>query len=349
VSLFSDITAPAITPLRVGKELHPIGLDRSSLASLSELQKSTLEILGSRGDLPLDASATNLNDQFIVFQLSSSSDGPTILDSSEVLPSLDGSNEEPDVLIAAEMVSFHVARNEGLEADTRATLRMNFGKDQSSTDKRFDTVFWSIAAGLDLYDQVKKKPTEPTELKSDFQQAFSRRPIEIPGGLGRVTFDVIKHKEPPWWKHIFSFAQSGTARALISTLGFPAVTNQVIRVVDQLLEKLEGPPQILFKGFPMRLAFSGYARDAYTGGSQRVRVGSLNRGFAIFARGRDFETVAKSNAIYLPAYDRLAPADVKPGDLVSGKYDDPLENVTYAVFRLGTKRTKLDPTFQYGP
>jgi hypothetical protein len=348
MSLFSDVTGPSITPLRIGNEFHPIGLEIPTPASNASPKQSGLENLGPGGDVTL-APAADLDRQFMIFQLNSSASGPTILDSSEVQPSLDGNSEEPDVLIAAEMVSFHVAKNEGLDPDTRATLRMNFGKDESSTDRRFDTVFWSIAAGLNLYDQVKRKRAEPTQLKSDFQQAFSRRPIEIPGGLGRVTFDVIEHKEPPWWKRIFSFAESGTGKALISTLGFPAITNQVIQVVDQLLEKLEGEPKVIFKGFPMRLAFSGYARDAFTGGSARVKVGCLNRGFAVFARGRDFDKVARSNAVYLPAYDRLAPADVKPAQLVSGSYEDPLKDITYAVFRLGTKKTKLDPTFQYGP
>jgi hypothetical protein len=99
----------------------------------------------------------------------------------------------------------------------------------------------------------------------------------------------------------------------------------------------------------MRLAFSAYARDAFTGGSARVKVGCLNRGFVVFVRGRDFDTVVKSNAVYVPVYDRLVPADVKPADLVSQDYRDPLKDVTYAVFRIGTRKTKLDPSFQYGP
>jgi hypothetical protein len=80
-------------------------------------------------------------DQFLVFQLSNSLDGPTILDSTEVQPSIEGSTESPDVLVSVEMLSFHVAQSEEIDKDTRATLRMDIGKDESSTDKRFDTVF----------------------------------------------------------------------------------------------------------------------------------------------------------------------------------------------------------------
>ena len=74
-------------------------------------------------------------------------------------------------------------------------------------------------------NQVKNDKTESKDLKSDFSQALSRRPVEIPGGLGKVTFNVIKHKEPPWWKQIFKFLESGTAKELVSTFGLPGVNS----------------------------------------------------------------------------------------------------------------------------
>jgi hypothetical protein len=288
-------------------------------------------------------------DQFMVFQLSNSLDGPTILDSTEVQPNIDGNADNPDVLAAIEMLSFHVGENEGIDKNTRATLRMDIGKDESSTDKRFDTVFWSIAAGLQLYNNAKNGKTESKDLKSDFSQALSKRPIEIPGALGRVTFNVIKHEEPPWWKQIFKFLESDTAKGLVSAFGLPAVTLQVINVIDQLLNRIsDSSPKILFAGRPMRLAFSKRARTDFTGDNPRVSMGCLNRGFCVFTRGRDFNTVAQSNAIFYPTIGKLVPATVNPGDIAAGHYDDPLQNVTYAVFKVGTKATKLDPTFDYG-
>jgi len=68
----------------------------------------------------------------------------------------------------------------------------------------------------------------------------------------------------------------------------------------------------------------------------------------VFVRGRDFGTVASSSSLYYLAYGKLVLTDVGQSDLLSDHYDDPLKNVTYAVFRIGTKQTKLDPTFQYG-
>jgi hypothetical protein len=288
-------------------------------------------------------------DQFFVFQFSTQLKGPSILDSVDTEPGIAGSDSEPDVLVALEMLSFHIGESEDVEKDTRATMRINFGKDESSTDKRFDTVFWSIAAGLSLYDQAKKGKADPKEFKSDFhKKAFGNRPIEIPGGLGCLSFEVVKHKEPAWWQRTFGFLQSGTGKRLISVLGFPAITNAAIDVVDELLEKLtDSEPEPLFKSRPLKLALSKFARDSFTGGNPRVKIGALRQGFCILARGRDFATLRASDPVYYPTIDRLAPQKLSMSDVVAGSYDDPLKDVTYAVFRIGTRSTKLDPTFNY--
>lgn len=305
-------------------------------------------VLAAAGDVTKGL-ATPDGDQFMVFQLSNSLDGPTILDSTEVQPTIVGDAENPDVLVGIEMLSFHVAENEGIDKNTRATLRMDIGKDESSTDKRFDTVFWSVAAGLQLYNNIKNGKSESKDLKSDFSQAFSKRPVEIPGALGRVTFNVIKHEEPPWWKQVFKFLESDTAKGLVSAFGLPGVTLQVVNIFDQFLNRLsDSSPKVLFKGQPMRLAFSNRARADFTGGNPRVNMGCLNGGFCVFTRGRHFNAVADSNAVFYPTIGKLVPAKVHPGEVASGEYEDPLRDVTYAVFRVGTKATKLDPTFNYG-
>src|SRR5262249_32214380 len=159
------------------------------------------------------------------------------------------------------------------------------------------------------------------DLNSDFSRALNKRPIEIPGGLGRITFNVIKHEEPPWWKQVFKFLESDTAKGLVSTFGLPAVTLQVINVFDQLLNRLtDSSPKILFKGQPMRVAFSRQARLDFTGGNPRVSMGCLNRGFCVFARGRDFATVAGSNAVFYPTIGKLVPAKVSPAHIAAGAY-----------------------------
>lgn len=294
-------------------------------------------------------SMLDLSNQFMNFQLSNSLDQPSILESSQVEPILRGSNDQPDVLVNLEMLSFHVGANENIDKNSRATIRINIGKDENSRDKYFDTAFWSIAAGLNLYNQAKNKVAEPKDLKSDFKQAFGNRPIEIPGGLSKMTFEVVKHREPKWWQNIFRFLQSDTGKSLISTVGFPAITSSAINMLDELLSRLDkSEPEILFKSLPLRLALSQQAKDDFTAGNPRIKMGSLNPGFTVLARGKDFETIVDSDAIFYPSIGKLVPSNVTEAQLLSGRYDDPFKDVTYSIFRIGMKETKLDPSFNFG-
>jgi hypothetical protein len=226
-------------------------------------------------------------------------------------------------------------------------MRISLGKDENSPGKRFDSLFWSIAAGLDLYDQAKGRKSEPKDFSADFHKAFGNRPIEVPGGLGRLSFEVVKHEEPSWWKQVFSFLQGTTGQRLVSVLGFPAITNQAINALNELLNRFAGTkPASLFKSRPMRLALSQHAHDAMTGGSARVKMGALRPGFCILARRRDYETLKGADVVFYPTVGKLAPAAVTVEQLVSG-FADPLQDVTYAVFRVGMKGARLDPTFNY--
>lgn len=293
-------------------------------------------------------SKVDLHDQFIVFQMNNQLDGPPILESSQVAPKLEGSKNEPDVMVALEMVSFYLGEKEHIEPDTRATMRITFGKDESSTDKGFDTVFWSIAAGLRLYEQTANKAPQSKDFKMDLQRAFGKRPIEIYGGLGKLSFEVVKHREPSWWTRVFKFLQGDTGKSLVSVLGFPAITSQAIDMLDELLNRLtESEPEILFKSIPMRLALSKYAHNEFTGDNPRVKLGCVNPGFCVMARGRDLPVVSNANVIYHASYGKLVPINVSDNDLMAGEYDDPLKDVTYAVFRVRMKSTKIDPTFKF--
>ena len=166
--------------------------------------------------------SVQLADQFVVFELSRDDDGPTILGGSHLTPMIEGSPDQPDVLAVMEMLSFHVGQSDHIEGDTSATLRVNFGKDESSTNKTIDTVFWALAAGLRLYDQTDDKRSATTDLNADFHKAFAKRPIEVPGGLGSLSFEVVKHREPKWWRKLLGLSQSDVAKQLVSVLGFPA-------------------------------------------------------------------------------------------------------------------------------
>lgn len=290
----------------------------------------------------------SLSDQFVVFQFNPDLQGPTILEASRVEPKIVGSPAEPDVRMAVEMLSFNLGAKEVVEEGTRATMRLNIGKDPSSTDKRFDAAFWSIAAGLQLYDGYKHARAESKELNGDFQKAFGNRPIDIPGGLGQLSFQVVQHKEPPWWRKLLGFAQGDTAKNLVSVLGFPAITTQAIGLIDELLGRLEdSEPKVLFGSPPMRLALSQWARDQFGGGNPRIRIGCMRQGFCILARGCDYATIANAKATYYTQYGKLVPLDVTESDLLTGNYEDPFRNITYAVFRIGMSGAKLDPSFNF--
>lgn len=327
--------------------------DQSELLELgSNKRYPALELSPSRGVVAFESAAklneSDLANQFIVFQLSNNADGPAIFDSTEITSSINGSSEEPDVYVNLEMQSFHLGKDVHVDKKSRATMRINIGKDENSSDKYFDAVFWSIAAGMDLYNNFKNERAEPKDLKADFGKAFGNRPIEIPGGLAKMTFEVVKHQEPKWWQKIFKFLQSDTGKGLVSTLGFPGVSSKAIGLVDELLNKLDrSKPEILFKSRPMKLALTEKAKNDYTGGSERVKIGSMSPGFCVLARGKDYRTIIAADAYYHPTRDILVPSGVSTANLLSGNYNDPFENVTYAVFRIGMKATKLDTSFRF--
>lgn len=300
-------------------------------------------------ELGLESTGSLFVNQFMVFQLSSDKEGDTIIESSSVTPSLSGGKEKPDIQMNIEMLSFHLGENEAIQSDTKATMRIVIGKDPNSKDKYFDTAFWTISAGLDLYNQYKNRKTHGPENKADFSKAFGNRPIEIPGGLANLTFDVLKHKEPKWWQRIFKFLESNVGQSLTKVVGFPAITIPAVRVLEELLNRLElDKPDILFRSRPHVLALTKQAKKDYISGSQRVLVGAMNPGFCVFARGRDFEKIANAEAFYYPTYGKLIPKNVTNEQLFSQEYHDPFKDITYAVFRIGMKETKLDPTFNYG-
>lgn len=290
----------------------------------------------------------DLRDQFLVFQFSDREQGPRILESSQVEPRLKGSDENPDIFVRLHMVAFHVGASEEVDRNVRATLRIDFGKDENSNSP-LDTLFWSIAAGLNLYNEAHGKRSEPKELKADFHEAFAKRPIEIPGGLGRLSFEVVKHQEPQWWRKIFGFLKGETARTLAAAIGFPAITTQAIDLLDQLLNRLDqDEPAVLFRSRPMTLALTDKAKRDVTGDIPGVSAGVLNPGYCLLARGRDFATIVARDPKFLVAYGKLVPGETSLEEFLAQGYDDPFEDMTYAVFRVAARETRLNQQLVFG-
>lgn len=287
-------------------------------------------------------SSGDLADQFLVFQFDKQEDGDSILDPTDVEPSLHGSEDTPDVLAQLQMVSFH-AGDDDVEKDTKATLRIDLGKDKSS-NSTLDTLFWSLSAGMNLYSEQKGAKAEGGDLNADFSSAFANRPIEIPGGLAELSFEVVKHREPRWWERVFKFLQSGTGTTLTSAVGFPAITTKAVGFIDELVGRLhDDRPEYLFRSRPMTLALSSKAKSDFTGGLPSIELGSMAKGFCLLARGRNYGALVEHDPIFYPHFKKLVPKDVSRADLLSGRYDDPFQNMTYAVVRVGLSETKLKP------
>ena len=307
--------------------------------------KQVLALASERGTM---LSEKDIRDQFVVFQFSKTPDGPTILDTSQVEPIKEGSADKPDALAVVQLASFSVGTDEEINKNTRATLRLDLGKD-SNSDSPLDTVFWSIAAGMNLYDDIKRKPSEAKDLKTDFNEAFSRRPVEIPGALGKLSFEVIKHKEPKWWQRIFTFLQSSTGKTLTSAVGFPAITGQAIGFLDELLNRLDkSNPEVLFKSRPMTLALTTRSRDSFNAGVPSVSVGVMNPGFCLLARGRDYKTLVDNKPVYMGAYGLLKPKEMDLQEFLQSPSANPFNKMTYAILKVGTAETKLNPSLDYG-
>ena len=292
------------------------------------------------------ASRDDLADQFIAYQISKAAEGPALLDATAVQPGLAGSSEQPDVLARMNLVSFHIGIGEGVDADTRATLRITFGADPSTSTRMLDTAFWAIAAGLKLYQDGKV--AQDKQLAADLNRAFANRPVEIAGGLGLLSFEVVRHEEPKWWQRLFGFALGPTGQTLTSVLGFPAITQPALSLVDELLGRLaDDPHEVLFKSAPMRLALSRRAHDDFTGGNARIKLGALDDGYCVLARGRDHDTLVAADPVFHPTHGILAPASANPARIEELTTDNPLHGLTYAVFRVRMKETALDPDFAF--
>ena len=50
----------------------------------------------------------------------------------------------------------------------------------------------------------------------------------------------------------------------------------------------------------MRLALSRRAHDDFTGGNARIKLGALDDGYCVLARGRDHDTLVAADPVFHP-------------------------------------------------
>jgi hypothetical protein len=289
--------------------------------------------------------AADIANQFLLFHLT-----PTgIREPSEVPPATEGSEDAPDMLVAASLEAFQMDHSDLRPGDS-ATVRFTMGKDPSSTDRNFDNAFWCIAAGLRLFDDLQSEPASAPNLRTDFKKAFGSRPIEIPGSLAVMSFEIVRHGPEAWWQRIFNFLESGTGKALTSALGFPAITHAAIEVIDELVSRFQDNAGSLLKSRPMTFALSQRAMSAYTSSNPQIRMASLNPGWSLIARGADYARLTRDGP-GIRFYSQLgviAPEGLSLQELIAAPDSNPYHAMTYGLLRIDMKPTQLDPKFNYG-
>ena len=246
----TGLTSPLL-PVQQVVTAPPFGrlsevLDPERINSL-RLHGGKLRRSGKVGREPANARSSGYQDQFFPFQLKVVDGSPRLVDPFQQIPNLETTQDKPDVAIRVGLDAFHLGEREDVRDNTRATLRLTIGE---HGDNLPELLNWVIAAGMNLYSQGRNKPAVATELKGYIGAAFDKTPIKIPGGIGSIKFEVVKHKNPSWWKKIFGALTGIKGQALLQAFGLPAVTSSIIGLVDQAFDRFSGGYQTLFASSP---------------------------------------------------------------------------------------------------
>lgn len=284
-------------------------------------------------------------EQFMLFQLGNA--GVPLRDLTEITPGIEGSDSAPDVHASISLLAFHLAddKAQSVTDASRATLRLDLGKDPSSNSP-LEPLFWSIAAGLDLYDHVSSGSNgqDPKRMSDDFPAKFRQRPVEIPGGLGQLRIEVMAHPEKPWWRRALGFfGEDRGVRQVVTSVGFPGIALDAVRLIDEMIGRFEdAAAEPLLRSRPLTLAFSEAARDDYVGGSDSARIGCITPGFYVLVRQADSDIFRQQPPLFLGHTGHLVPRtewEKAPGTIDPEHTD--YRGVTYAVLKVRLRATSL--------
>lgn len=280
----------------------------------------------------------NDDKQFVLLQLS---DGDKrILSTSEVNPILKGDAEKPDINMLLDFEGFHIGSNEKTDENTKATLQLKVGQEESLNN--LDKLFYCINGGLELYDQIKNKKSDPKDFKKNTDQALGKKPISLPKGIGQISLQVVKHQEPKWWQQVFNFTKSDGAKELFSMVGFGGITQTAVSYIGDMLNRLfDEDPEILFESQSVKACFTQSAKEELTGGLSTNYASSLNPGYWVMARKVDYELIVNSKPIYYGGYGVLAPEGMGEIDAIRDSTNNPFSKITYAVIRAKMKELNL--------
>ncbi len=277
------------------------------------------------------------SNQFILLQLA---DGDKrVLNTTEVTPKLLGT-AKPDVNMLLDFEGFKIGSNEDIDPKTKATLQLKVGQEHKITG--LEKLFYCINGGLDLYNDIKNKKAESKDFKKSTEAALGNKPISLPGGIGQISLNVVKHPEPKWWQKIFSFAKSGTAKELMSLIGFGGITELAVNSVSGMLDNLfDKEPEILFQSQAVKLSFTQAGKEELGGDLSTIKVSCLNQGLWVMARKTDYDMIVGANPIYYSGFGILAPDGMSEIDALKDSSNNPFSKITYALIRAKIKEVDL--------
>jgi len=276
---------------------------------------------------------------YFIFKITDSTDGDAAIMLSDLEPAFEGGDDAPDVLMEVSLIHFNISNQEDINRRTRATMRLTV-EQGIPLDNNTKPLIWIASAGLKIYDIIKngKSVAEDGKL-ADFNNAFGNRPIEIPKGQAKLSFDVIKHREPKWWQKVFQFIQQPTGVALTAALGFPGVTQGVVGVVDRLFSDiLKSKSTILFESDKIDLTLT---KSALGEGSDFEDFAVMTPGYFLICKGSDLGFFMNTPARYNRAINNLLPVNEKPAEFLAGSKKNPFDAKTFAIFKVGMQETKL--------
>ena len=292
-----------------------------------------------------EAEVNELANQFIPFQIVGTENKNVVKQVHEIDRVLEGKGDRPDVLMRIEMVHFHLAKDERLRRDTRATMNITI-RQENAIDDKLEPLYWVASAGLDLYNLFNEKDNKK-ETQTDFHEVFARRPIELPNGIGVLKFDVIKHDEKKWYDVAFDLFTSKIGKAAIAVFGLPGVALEAAGIVKNLVSKIKDrKAEILFDSKELPLVFTKAAKEKILKDSTHNMVGSIQPGMFILTRGRDYKLFKEQSPFYHFTFQRLFPQETTSEQMMDSSFIDPFKNCTYAIFRVAVVDTKLNPAYE---
>lgn len=289
-------------------------------------------------DIQFDTFGSYDPDQFIIFQLGETQKAG-VLFTNDVIPKLKGSKAKPDINLTVDIDAFWISDDDKIDPNSKIMLQLVVGQERPSNN--WDKLFFCINAGLDLYNSNGIRFSEGQQFRKGTNQAFGQKPISLPGGLGSITLKVVKHQEPPWWKSIFDFAKTNSAKDLISLVGFGGITGPALKTVGIMMDSLfTKPPELLFKSESIKTALSVRGQMELSGGSDLVRVSCLNEGFWLMCRIKDYDLIREHRPTYFAGNGMLAPDHLNYIEASSEK--NPFRKMTYFVLKVKAKEIDLN-------